>query len=90
MELTEWHVGEKMHEMQKLRQEILKTMARKEFQQKERETFAAVHNFLKELKNVPCNICFKKPWIFYGVYSFEKCIEILINECTMSERGEKK
>lgn len=82
MELTEWHIGEKMREMEKLREEALKAMTREEFQQKERETFVAVRDFLKKSKNVAYNRCFKKPWIFYGVYSFEKCVEILINEVT--------
>lgn len=86
MELTEWHTGEKMLEMEKLREKALKAMTREEFQQKEKETFVAVRDFLKESKNAPAyNICFRKPWIFYGVYSFEKCVEILINEA-MFER----
>lgn len=89
MELTEWHIAEKMHEMKKLRKEALKVMTSKEFRQKEKETFVAARDFLKESKNVLAyNRCFKKPWIFYGVYSFEKCVGILLAESTVSvEKG---
>lgn len=89
MEMTEWHIGEKMHEMEKLREEALKAMTREEFNQRERETFAAVRDFLKEGdEKMAYNLCYKKPWIFYGVYSFEKCVKILLAESTVSvEKG---
>lgn len=81
-----WHIGgEKMHEMEELRQTALKSMSREEFKQKETETFRAVRDFLKESKNaLAYNRCIKKPWIFYGVYSFEECVKILLAESTKS------
>lgn len=75
-----------MREMEKLREEALKAMTREEFNHKGRKTFRAVRDFLKESKSIAYNRCYHMPWIFYGVYSFEKCIEILINESAMSER----
>ena len=79
-----WHiVGEKMREMKELRQTALKSMSREKFKQKETETFRAVRDFLKESKNAPAyNKCFTMPWIFYGVYSFEECVKILLAEST--------
>lgn len=86
--IKEWHIGEKMREMEKLRQAALKTVSRKEFREKEMETFVAVRDFLKESKEILAyNICFKMPWIFYGVYTFEECVKILLAESTKS--GEK-
>lgn len=90
MELTEWHVGEEMRKMEKLREEALKAMTREEFNQGERKTFRAVRDFMKGNKSIAYNRCFKMPWIFYGVYSFEKCVEILINESTVFERKDGK
>ena len=83
-----WHIGgEKMREMKKLRQTALKSMSREEFQQKKTETFVAVRDFLKEHDRFAYIRCFKKPWIFYGVYSFEECVKILLSEST--ESGER-
>lgn len=84
-----WHIGgEKMREMKELRQTALKSMSREKFKQKETETFRAVRDFLKEeSKNSPAyNRCFSMPWIFYGVYTFEECIKILLAESTKSRR----
>jgi len=73
-----FHSETKMREMIKLRKTSLKTMTRKEYQKKETETFIAVRDFLKEHDSFAYNRCYKMPWIFYGVYSFEKCVEILL------------
>lgn len=80
-----------MREMKELRQTALKSMSREEFKQKETETFRSVRDFLKEESkkslayNSAYNRCFSMPWIFYGVYSFEECVKILIAESTESE-----
>lgn len=75
-----------MHKMEELRQMALKSVSRKEFQKKEIETFAAVRDFLKESKKAMAyNLCYKMPWIFYGVYSFKECVKILLAESTESE-----
>ncbi len=73
-----FHSEAKMREMITLRKTKLKTMTREEYQKKETETFAAVRDFLKEHDSFACNRCYKMPWIIYGVYSFEKCVEILL------------
>ncbi len=80
-----WHIGEKMLEMKNLRGEILKTMTYEEYRKKQIETLNKVIDYFKE-KGVACNGCHSMPWIFYGVYSFEECVKILLTEGVVVER----
>lgn len=61
---------------------------REQYFKKERETFCAVRDILKESGNKwAANMCYKTPWKFYGTHSVDECVKILLEKYTVDASG---